>query len=92
VLVPILLTGAGKRTYSPILLAVRMEGQRALQALGGEQRNALAAQGATLLLLDVPLGTTIAIDFTRSVTTRGSDVFSSVALYLGASDTRQRCL
>lgn len=41
-----------------------MEGQRALQALDGEQRNALAAQGATLLLLDVPAGTTIGIDFT----------------------------
>eukprot|EP01046_Picozoa_sp_COSAG06_P087654 COSAG06_NODE_34130_length_479_cov_0.786842_2_plen_71_part_01 len=31
-----------------------MEGQRAVHALDAEQRNALAAQGATLLLLGVP--------------------------------------
>ena len=41
-----------------------MEGQSAIQSLGADQRNALAAQGATLLLLDVPAGTTIGIDFT----------------------------
>jgi A1 cistron-splicing factor AAR2 len=41
-----------------------MEGQRAVHALDAEQRNALAAQGATLLLLGVPPGTTIGIDFT----------------------------
>ena len=41
-----------------------VEGQSAVHTLTPEQANELAKQGATLLLLGVPAGTTIGIDFT----------------------------
>ena len=40
-----------------------VEGQSAVHTLTPEQANELAKQGATLLLLGVPAGTTIGIDF-----------------------------
>ena len=57
--------------------ASSMIGQSSVHALTPEQRTALAEQGATILLLGVPAGTTIGIDFT---TYAAGDKFSGLKM------------